>query len=157
MLSEASSDTTLAAPHVLTPKNVHRLNRIFRKPKAALAKRSWHPTTASSVNRRVGVPPEEVMKLVVSLTAEEKIRAAAKQDPLTAMESELSKRAARFGVTIQTGPVAVVVDAETLQRRQAKFGTAITPGVSSTTIPVTVQLSEEDKAAMEARARRFAR
>lgn len=130
------------------PKNVHRLNRIFRKPKTTVPKRSWHP--AGAPPRKFGVPRAAVEQLIQSLSQEEKARAEAGQPPLSAIQLELAKRAARFGVTIQTGPSVtqkIVVDEAVLQQRQARFG-----AVSSAPI---VALSEEDKAAMEARMRRF--
>lgn len=130
------------------PKNVHRLNRIFRKPKTTVAKRSWHP--AGAPPRQFGIPRTVVEQLVQSLSQEEKERAEAGQPPLSTIQLELAKRAARFGVTIQTGPSVtqkIVVDEAVLKQRQARFGS-----VSSAPI---VALSEEDKAAMEARMRRF--
>lgn len=132
---------------VLLPKNVHRLNRIFRKPKTMVGKRSWHipPVEGAAPPRRLGVPYEAVEALVQSLTEEEKVRAKARLDPLSEMQSALEKRAARFGVLLPSSSTEEILKQ---QQRQSRFGT-----VQAT--PAPVQLSEEDRAAMEARARRF--
>lgn len=165
----------------LKPRNVHRLSRIFRKLKAGstLPPRPWHPvkaptitvqadgTTAPSqaVERRIGVPMEDIRRLVESLTVEERNRAVAGLDPLTPVQQELARRAARFGVQIQATPsaVPVVVDPEVLQRRQSRFGPVQPLGGSSNSSSGTaiggtplVAISPEDRAKMEARAKRFA-
>lgn len=143
--STTTTAETEVAPAKLLPKNVRRLNRIFRKPKTVVAKRSWHvpPAEGAPAPRRVGIPYEVVEALVQSLTEEEKQRASARLNPLTEVELALQKRAMRFGVFTPTSTEEVLKQ----QQRQARFGMV--------TASPPVQLSEEDRAAMEARARRF--
>ncbi|CAG9573219.1 conserved hypothetical protein [Leishmania major strain Friedlin] len=112
----------------LKPKNTHRLNRILRKPKASLPPRKWHPDEEGEP-RVVGVPPSVVNTLLASLSEEEKKRAATGLDPLSATQEALIRRAARFGLNINSSnpaaPVApaptFMVDEETLRRREERF------------------------------------
>ncbi|KPA75220.1 hypothetical protein ABB37_08535 [Leptomonas pyrrhocoris] len=112
----------------LKPKNTHRLNRILRKPKASLPPRKWH-VEEDGATRTVGVPASVVRKLVEGLTEEERQRAAAGLDPLSATQEALVRRAARFGLNINSNVAAApalpaptfVVDAETLRRREERF------------------------------------
>ncbi|GET88205.1 hypothetical protein, conserved [Leishmania tarentolae] len=116
----------------LKPKNTHRLNRILRKPKASLPPRKWHPD-GEGEPRAVGVPPSVVNTLLASLSEEEKQRAAAGLDPLSATQEALIRRAARFGLNInKSNPAApvtpaptFVVDEETLRRREERFKRAV--------------------------------
>lgn len=179
------------APVQLKPKNTNRLNRIFRKPKSSVAPRPWRVVLVdeddeeaaghsfgSKGNSRAfnGVSLKAVRAMVEALTESEKQRAAAGQDPLSATQEELLRRAERFGVLVAppgTAAVgAVVASPEELRAREARFGP--TPAqqmdadmqrrlarfgaapAASAAPAQPVQLSEEDKAAMEARARRFA-
>ncbi|KAG5502709.1 hypothetical protein JIQ42_05778 [Leishmania sp. Namibia] len=122
--------TTPTTPKVveLKPKNTHRLNRILRKPKASLPPRKWHPDEEGE-SRVIGVPPSVVNKLLASLSEEEKQRASAGLDPLSATQAALIRRAARFGLDIKSCSPALpatpastfVVDEETLRRREARF------------------------------------
>lgn len=127
MSAEAQTTTTAVAE--LKPKNTHRLNRILRKPKASLPPRKWHVKEEDGASRPVGVPAGVVRRLIESLSEEDKQRAAAGQDPLTATQEALVRRAARFGLSISsstaTAPVlpapTFVVDEETLRRREERF------------------------------------
>lgn len=128
-----------AAPAALKPKNTHRLNRILRKPKASLPPRPWHVVASveateneeAGATRPVGVPAAVVRKLIDGLTEEEKQRAAAGLDPLTATQEALARRAARFGLSLSSSSAAAaapvlpaptfVVDEETLRRREERF------------------------------------
>ncbi|KAG5480067.1 hypothetical protein LSCM1_06492 [Leishmania martiniquensis] len=130
----APQETATPAAHAtpkaveLKPKNTHRLNRILRKPKASLPPRKWHPDEEGEP-RAVGVPPSVVNKLLASLSEEEKQRANAGLDPLSATQAALLRRAARFGLDIKSSTPAAppipaatfVVDEETLRRREARF------------------------------------
>ncbi|AIN98053.1 hypothetical protein LPMP_205620 [Leishmania panamensis] len=129
VLQETSPDGH-ATPAVagLKPKNTYRLNRILRKPKASLPPRKWHPDEEGKPCV-VGVPPSVVKKLLASLSEEEKQRAAAGLDPMSATQEALIRRAARFGLNISSStPVAAalpaptfMVDEETLRRREERF------------------------------------
>lgn len=123
-----------AAPAVaaeLKPKNTHRLNRILRKPKASLAPRKWHPAPVEGESRTTGVPASVVNRLISGLSDEEKQRAAAGLDPLSATQEALIRRAARFGLNINmsnpSAPAPAIqapifaVDEETLRRREERF------------------------------------
>jgi hypothetical protein len=125
---------TTAAPAAteLKPKNTHRLNRILRKQKSSLPPRQWHVVVAStegegSAPHAVGVPASVVRRLIDSLSEEDKQRAAAGLEPLTATQEALARRAARFGLNISSNAAApvlpvptFVVDAETLRRREER-------------------------------------
>lgn len=145
----STAANTEEATGTLLPKNVRRLNRIFRKPKTMVAPRSWHVPTeeGAPAPRQTGVPFAVVNELVQSLSEEEKERAKARLDPLSEEELALQKRALRFGVFLPTSPEEV----QKQKQREARFGSVST--VAPSVAPV--QLSEEDRAAMEARARRF--
>lgn len=126
-------------------KNTHRLNRIFRKPKVTLASRKWRSDEEAAV-WQAGVPSERLHSLIGALTQEERTRAAAGMEPLSAIQDTLLKRAARFGLPIEppanTVPnkqqqqqqqqnssradiahTSFTVDEETLRRREARFKT----------------------------------
>ncbi|KPI88180.1 hypothetical protein ABL78_2757 [Leptomonas seymouri] len=126
--TSAPGVATTAAVVALKPKNTHRLNRILRKPKASLPPRKWY-VEEEGVVRTTGIPASVVRKLVEGLTEEEKQRAAAGLDPLTATQEALARRAARFGLNISSNVATAavlpaptfVVDEETLRRREARF------------------------------------
>lgn len=158
---EAAAAVTVIA---LRPKNTHRLQRIFRKPKSTVAPRRWR-SEEDAATRRIGISATAVRSLIETLTDSEKSRAAANLDPLTATQEALALRAARFGVQLTTAAAPVmVVDEETLKRREARFMSTESVALEAAMAKrearfgpmVELKLSEVDRTAMEARARRFA-
>lgn len=122
-----------------------------------------------------GVSLRAVRAMVDALSESERQRAAAGQEPLSVTQEALMRRAERFGVMVAPAGAAavgaVVASPEELRAREARFGPTPTQQMdadmqrrlarfgaapAASQPAVAVQLSEEDKAAMEARARRFA-
>ncbi|CCW64484.1 unnamed protein product [Phytomonas sp. EM1] len=167
----------------LKPKNTHRLYRIFRKPKSTVTVRQWRngKSVEGEPDRHGGgVSKQGIMRLVCGLTESERQRAEAKLDPLPVVHEELAKRAARFGVLVDPGVIytavsgpAMVVDEETLNRRESRFKSAeqvemdlamqrrlarfgAAPTGATSVAPIELKLSAKDSEILEARARRFA-
>ncbi|ORC88934.1 uncharacterized protein TM35_000141450 [Trypanosoma theileri] len=116
-------------------KNAHRLNRIFRKPKTMVAPREWHED-GEEVGQHDGVLLSCLNTMTKELTEDEKKRAVANQDPPSAVEEELAKRAARFGLTVGAAVAAggnntnnnndglgSLADGEAMGKRMQRFGT----------------------------------
>ncbi|KAG8346714.1 hypothetical protein ERJ75_000881600 [Trypanosoma vivax] len=142
-------------------KNAHRLNRIFRKPKAMVSARSWRgesddPEQAQPYS---GVLLGAVSAMVANLSDEDRRRAIAEQDPPSVVQEELMRRAARFGLPVAAiggtdgsgSSVAVTPEmAAAMQRRVERFGTSVPSSAAE-----VLKLSEADREAMIRRQNRF--
>ncbi|KEG09620.1 hypothetical protein DQ04_04931010 [Trypanosoma grayi] len=152
-------------------KNAHRLNRIFRKPRATVAPRSWHEE-GDGAGPYNGVSLSLLNELASELTDVERSRAAAAQDPPPVVQEELAKRAARFGLPVaadNVGDAGVVVDDAALQKRMERFGTVEAQPqelneamqkrmarFGAAPAPTELNLSAADRELMERRQNRFA-
>ncbi|KAH9601247.1 hypothetical protein LSM04_001090 [Trypanosoma melophagium] len=153
-------------------KNAHRLNRIFRKPKTMVAPREWHED-GEEVVQQDGVLLSWLNAMTGELTEDDKKRAVTNQDPPSAVEEELAKRAARFGLTVSgagvnnnnnnnNDAVGSLADGDAMEKRMQRFGT-VEPEplvvdedtLKSREARFKTQEKQEMDEAMQARAARF--